>query len=263
MDRSAHFYPTDMDLTVTEAVYSSCIKRPQDFVFVKTNPRYSTLALILSGSAEYDLGDRQFSVVAGDVLFIPERISYTVTATSEEPWEAIAVGFCTAESLKNLPLSHVEKAAHGSRLEDLFQQIHKAWIQCAFGYRIHMKNLVGQILHELLQESFNRHFESNVALSSLRIAADYMEKNYREHITVEALAELSGYSASHFSRQFSKVYGTSPIQYLNEIRILHAKNLLCTDQYSMAEIAQKCGFSNIYYFSRCFKQLTGSTPGKW
>jgi len=80
---------------------------------------------------------------------------------------------------------------------------------------------------------------------------------------VEELAARSGYSASHFARQFTRVYGVSPIQYLNSIRILHAKNLLRTDQYTIAEIAQKCGFSNVYYFSRCFKQLTGIPPTKW
>ena len=44
---------------------------------------------------------------------------------------------------------------------------------------------------------------------------------------------------------------------------MHAKNLLRTGQYTIAQIALECGFSNVYYFSRCFKQITGTTPAKW
>ena len=263
MDTNSHFYPTDLDVTVTETVYISCTKRPQNFVFVKKNPRYCTMALILSGSAEYDLGDGQFTVQAGDVLFVPERISYTVRVTSEEPWETIVAGFCTAETLAKFPLGRVEKAVHGSRFEELFRQLYGIWSKCDFGYRIQAKVVISQILHELLQESYNRHLGKNVAFSSLRLAADHMERNYQKHITVEDLAAISGYSPSHFARQFTQIYGVSPIQYLNGIRILRAKNLLSTDQYTIAEIAQKCGFSNVYYFTRCFKQITGTTPAKW
>lgn len=263
METFVHFYPTDVDVAATETVYLSCTKRPQGFVFEKKKPRYCTVALVLAGQARYELNQEQFTAEAGDVLFIPAHISYTVCVTSEEPWESYAIGFRTTEDIANLPLDRVQKTGNLPHFAELFAKAYTLWSECGFGYRIQTKANIHQILYELLQESFDRYFASNAALSSLRIAADYMEKNYREHITVEYLAELSGYSPSHFSRQFSRVYGTSPIQYLNSIRILHAKNLLCTDQYTMAEIAQNCGFSNVYYFSRCFKQLTGTTPAKW
>lgn len=263
METLMHFYPTDVDVAATETVYISCTKRPYGFVFEKKKPRYCTIALMVAGKARYELDQEAFTAEAGDVLFIPAHISYTVRAISEEPWENYAIGFRTAENIANLPLDRVQKVSDPAHFAELFGKAYRVWGACGFGYRIQIKAMLHQILYELLQESFDRHYASNAALSSLRIAADYMEKNYREHITVETLAELSGYSASHFSRQFSRVYGTSPIQYLNSVRVLHAKNLLSTDQYSMAEIAQKCGFSNVYYFSRCFKQLTGTTPGKW
>ncbi len=263
MENSMQFYPADGDITVTDTEYIFCMKRPQNFVFSKGDQDYCTMALILGGSARYELAGTEFTVQSGDILFFPPHIRYIARVVSKEPWEHIVIAFRTAENPGEFPLERVHKAVHGSRFEELFRQAYTVWSACAFGYKLQTKAVVSQILFELLRENFARHFGSNTALSSLKAASDYMEQNYRRKITVEELAARSGYSASHFARQFTKVYGVSPIQYLNSIRILHAKNLLRTDQYTIAEIAQKCGFSNVYYFSRCFKQLTGIPPTKW
>lgn len=263
MESSMQFFPEDGDLTVTNTEYIFCIKRPPGFVFSKGDQDYCTMALILGGSAMYESEGSAFAVQAGDVLFFPPHIHYTARVISEEPWEHIVIGFHTAEDPGSFPLDSVLKPAHGNRFEDLFRQAYRVWSRCAFGYKIQTKGIISQILFELLRESATRHFGSDTALSALKAASDYMEQNYREKITVEELAARSGYSASHFARQFTRAYGVSPIQYLNSIRILHAKNLLRTAQYTMSEIAQKCGFSNVYYFSRCFKQLTGTPPTKW
>ena len=263
MDSSLQFYPADGDITVVDTEYIFCMKRPNGFVFSTGDRNYCTMALILGGSAQYRLEETEFTVQRGDILFVPPHIGYTARVVSKEPWEHIVIGFRTAEDPEGFLLDRVLKPVHGNRFEELFRQAYGVWSACAFGYKIQTKAILGQLLFEMLRENVSRHFGSNTALRSLKAASDYMEQNYREKITVEELAERSGYSASHFARQFTKIYGVSPIQYLNGIRILHAKNLLRTDQYTMAEIAQKCGFSNVYYFSRCFKQLTGIPPTKW
>ena len=257
------FYPEDGDITVTETEYISYIKHSQNFTYSQKNPRYCRVILALAGSARYEVPGSQFAVQPGEVLFFPPNINSTIHVVSEESWQGIVIGFHTAEDPEKFPIDRVLKPVHGNRLEELFRQANEVWSACAFGYKLRTKAIISQILFEMLRESVSRHFGSNTALSALKAASDYMEQHYKEKITVEELAAQSGYSASHFARQFAKVYGISPIQYLNEIRILHAKNLLRTEQYSMAEIAQKCGFSNVYYFSRCFKQLTGIPPTKW
>ena len=263
MELSMQFYPDDGDITVTETEYISYIKQPRNFVYSQKNPCYCRVILALAGAAQYELPGSQFTVQPGEVLFFPPNISYTIRMVSDEPWQGIVIGFHTAEDPETFPLDRVIKPVHGNRFEELFRQAYQVWSRCAFGYKIQTKGIVSQILFELLRENATRHFGSDTGLRALKAATDYMEQHYQEKISVEELAARSGYSASHFARQFSKTYGVSPIQYLNSIRILHAKNLLRTEQYSMAEIAQKCGFSNVYYFSRCFKQLTGTPPTKW
>lgn len=263
MENYMQIQHADTDITITETEFVFHMKRPQGFTFDKGDQDYYLVAMILDGSAQYRMHRKTFTVQKGDILFFPKGTHYTAKVTSKEPWEHIVVAFRTEGDIGNLPAEGVTRVTHGSRFEELFRQAYTVWSGCGFGYKIQTKAIIHQILFSLMQENVSHLVGSNTALQALKAASDYMEQNYREKITVEELALRSGYSASHFSRVFSQVYDTSPIQYVNQIRIMHAKNLLRTGQYTLAEIAQACGFSNVYYFSRCFKQITGTTPAKW
>lgn len=263
MENYMQIHHTDTDITITETEFVFHMKRPQGFTFHKGDQDYYTVAMILDGSAQYQMNKKTFTVQKGDVLFFHKGTHYTAKVISKKPWEHIVVAFRTDGDIGSFPTEGVTKVSHGNRLEELFRQAYTVWSECGFGYKLQTKAIIHQILFSLMQENVSHLVGSNTALRALKAASDYVEQNYREKITVEELAGLSGYSPSHFARVFSKVYDTSPIQYVNQIRIMHAKNLLRTGQYTIAEIAQECGFSNVYYFSRCFKQITGTTPAKW
>ena len=263
MEEYMQIHQPNADITITETEYVYHMNRPQGFTFSKADQDYHIVALILGGNARYRMNKKSFTVQKGDVLFFRKGTHYTAKVTSSEPWEHIAVAFRTNEVLDSFPAEGATRVTHSKRFEELFRQIYQIWSQCGFGYKIQTKGILHQILFSLLQENVSHLMGSNTALQALKEAADYVERCYREKITVEELAKLSGYSPSHFTRIFTKVYDTSPIQYVNQIRIMHAKNLLRTGQYTIAQIAQECGFSNVYYFSRCFKQITGTTPAKW
>ena len=51
----------------------------------------------------------------------------------------------------------------------------------------------------------------------------------------------------------------SPVKYVTALRLDHAKELLITGQYSVGEVAELCGFENVYYFSAVFKKTPGNT----
>ena len=263
MENYIQIQHTDADITVTETEYVFHMERPQGFTFAKSHQDYHIIAMILGGSAQYHMNDETFTVEKGDVVFFREGTHYYAQVVSKEPWEHIVIAFRTQENTNSFPPDGVTKVSHSNRFEELFRQAYSIWSGCGFGYKIQTKAVLHQLLFSLMQENMSKVLGDNTALRAMKQATDYMEQNYREKITVEALANRSGYSASHFARVFSQVYNTSPIQYINQIRIMHAKNLLRTGQYTLAQIAQECGFSNVYYFSRCFKQITGTTPAKW
>lgn len=67
----------------------------------------------------------------------------------------------------------------------------------------------------------------------------------------------------YFRKLFCEIYGTSPIKYVNNLRIKKAKEALGSDYSSISDIALMLGFNNIYEFSRAFKAHTGSSPTEY
>mgnify|MGYP001419367805 FL=1 len=95
---------------------------------------------------------------------------------------------------------------------------------------------------------------------AIALAVDYMERNYHLGITREKLAEMAGLSEDYFSRLFKKLVHKSPMEYLTEIRMNQAKQLLVQSGRSLRAIAQRVGYSDEFYFSRKFKAEIGCSP---
>jgi len=85
------------------------------------------------------------------------------------------------------------------------------------------------------------------------------------HFDLSAAIASSGYSPSHLRRLFREQYGCSPVQYFNQLKVQLAKEelLRSASVQSIGQIAHRCGFSDPYYFSRVFKQVTGQTPSQF
>jgi AraC-like DNA-binding protein len=97
----------------------------------------------------------------------------------------------------------------------------------------------------------------------LLLAKEHIEQHYDEPITLERLAFLSDMSVTNFRREWKKIYSDTPMQYRDSIRLYYAKEYLNSGYYTVTEIAEKCGFDDVSYFVRFFKQKTGLTPGEF
>lgn len=96
----------------------------------------------------------------------------------------------------------------------------------------------------------------------LMAACTHMETHYDEQITLDTLADTAQMSKYHFIREFSKEYGLTPYQYLETIRIGHAKQLL-EHGLPALDAAMRIGFVDQSHFSKFFKRLIGLTPGQY
>ncbi len=91
----------------------------------------------------------------------------------------------------------------------------------------------------------------------------YMEKNYREEITLAKLTRLAGMSGSSFRRHFQEATGESPIAYLLALRLRKAARLLSSQRLPVGETALRCGFNDSNYFSHQFRRLFGVSPSEY
>lgn len=91
----------------------------------------------------------------------------------------------------------------------------------------------------------------------------YIEKNICSQITINELANIMHINKIYFVNLFSKTFKLSPLKYIIEKRMLLAQKMLLNTQYSIAEIAERLGYPNEYYFSSTFKRILGLPPTKW
>lgn len=91
----------------------------------------------------------------------------------------------------------------------------------------------------------------------------YIEKNYTEDLTLDKLAEISGYSKFHFSRIFKRYVGISHTDYVSKVRVNAVQQLLLDPELSITEVAMNSGFSSISSFNRIFKKIKHCTPSEF
>lgn len=88
----------------------------------------------------------------------------------------------------------------------------------------------------------------------------YIQKHYAENITLHMLAEKFYLHPNYLSRLFKEKAGKNFVDYLTEVRMEKVKDLLLNTNYKIIEICSMTGYDNPRYFSKVFKQVTGTTP---
>ena len=122
--------------------------------------------------------------------------------------------------------------------------------------RAKMMSVFYNILHRLSTESSVH----NAILPAIR----YIESNYQNpKLSNSELAEQCNISEVYFRKIFTETYKTTPKQFIVEIRINKAKQLLSDGFLNIGAVAEECGFSNQYHFCRLFKEKTGFTPTEY
>ena len=91
----------------------------------------------------------------------------------------------------------------------------------------------------------------------------YVEDNYQNDIYLDFVADRFNLSPKYLSRAFKKYTNVRFVDYLNEIRISHAKELLNTTDETIMDIAKQVGFNSRNTFYRVFKNSQGVTPAEY
>jgi two-component system response regulator YesN len=94
----------------------------------------------------------------------------------------------------------------------------------------------------------------------VRMALDYIHDHYTEFISLQDVAQYVSISKNYLSELFKKVTGQNFIEYLIELRINKAKELLSTTTLKVYEVAEQSGFKDVKYFSKLFKKYTDMSP---
>lgn len=97
----------------------------------------------------------------------------------------------------------------------------------------------------------------------VRQAQEYIQENYQKDLSLDALSKELDISPYYFSKLFKEETGSNFVEYLTNLRMSRAKELLKEESRSMKEICMEVGYSDPNYFSRIFKKNVGLTPTEY
>ncbi|BFT70336.1 helix-turn-helix domain-containing protein [Paenibacillus sp. P36] len=142
--------------------------------------------------------------------------------------------------------------------ETLLQVIEQAEKQDPL-IQLKTQHLVTEIILSLLETYYQEPYTTSQSFDWI---TSYFSHHLSDPISLADMAARANLSISRFSMVFKQRYGISPHQYLMNMRVNHAKELLTHTDLSQESIASYCGFADLHHFSKTFKKRTGLTPGE-
>ena len=216
------------------------------FFKVKARP-YAALSFRVSGKGDFKIGAKHFVTKSGDVLFLPANTPYKVEYSDSE---SIVVHFdnCNYAESENICFEN------SSTIKLCFEQLLNAWKAQASINK--SKSMIYDILDKMENDQ-RKAIDDKAVTSCVR----YMEEHYCDPgLDVEVLCNISFISVSTLQRAFARYFAMSPKQYLIQLRMNHALELLIKRELSIKQISSACGFTDEKYFSRAFKKRYGYPP---
>ena len=249
----------DYDFNVIKIIFACLVPSGTGDAVHNCRPSHG-IALNLDGEKEYIFDNNEkLTARENDIIFLPEKSNYTVTNKSYG--DCYAINFKIDEQVLFRPfVLHIKNSA---KLLDSFKAAEKAFKVKQTGYMMKCKaELYSVIYLIMLENGFG--YVSGGAKKIVEPALEYIHNTYAENsISIKYLSALCNVSEVYFRKLFVKCTGIPPINYINGLKLLRAKELLAQSQCSLETVAEMSGFGNLCYFCRYFKKETGITPSEY
>ena len=242
------------------------------------------LEYVEAGEAKITIESKVFTVKKGDGFFVnsarlhavfPDKdyVSHTVvfhpSVISSNPESDIYKKYLepliSSDCFAGLHLT--ENIPFHRQLLGYTKDAFESYIKGDFGFEIEVVSAMAKAVQCLAYQVMNTS-ETNYSVhdkSILRVKKmlAFLTQNLAEKIEIEDIARVARISTTECLRCFNKTVGMPPIQYLKKLRIQKAALLLGSSDDKIIDIALACGFSDMSYFARAFKESRGMSPKEY
>jgi AraC family transcriptional regulator, arabinose operon regulatory protein len=223
---------------------------------------------VAHGSADFFIKNKMVHIPAESfVLYYPgekQQYYYYLKDHPDIYWIHFS-GLQTIELLSKYELypHHIFHVNSGEECKRIFDKIIRE-LQLKRRNFFSLSNVYFEELILLLSRQITEGaFESYKSNELIEQAIEYFHKEYRNELSIQEYAHRCNISCCWFIRSFKKHTGTTPGQYLSDIRINKAKELLKNGTFNISETAEFVGYDNPLYFSRIFKKNVGMSPSEY
>lgn len=242
------------------------------------------LEFVEAGEAKITIESKTFNVKKGEGFFVnsarlhavfpnDDYVSHTVVfhpsviASNPESdiYKKYLEPLINSESLVGIHLT--EDIPFHRQLVAYTKEAFESFIKEDFGYEIEAVNALSKAVMCLSYQAINTAEHSycvpDKSILRLKKMLAFLTQNLSEKIEIEDIASVAKISTTECLRCFNKTVGMPPIQYLKKLRIQKAALLLGSSDDKIIDIALSCGFTDMSYFSRAFKESRGMTPKEY
>lgn len=260
----------------------SASSRADNWTFIPHIHEFMELVLILSGTATQWINGRTYPVFRGDIFLLRGDIAHCFTEYHN--LRLMNVLFVPEELplpyelLERLPgyrmFFHAEPSLRAERsndyglhlneetletMEELLFKLEKILKEKKVGYEVRALTLFQEIILMISDNYGNMMGQSPRSIPHIVEVISRMEQDFSKPWSLKELSGLACTSPRNFLRLFNRMTGSSPFDYLQHLRLNHAAKLL-QKGVGVAEVSERCGFSNANYFSKRFRKIHGVSP---
>ncbi|UFH55907.1 AraC family transcriptional regulator [Spirosoma sp. KNUC1025] len=247
------------------------------------HPEYELTYIIKSHGRRF-VGDHVDSFAAGDLVLLGPNLPHFwrndeefYQSESDRRAESIVVQFPASfeeSGLMNVPEAAsvrrlLQRARYGLRFSQTISQkagemmgqlVEQTGFTQLLGF-LHILTYLSTDRDAYLLASDGYQLSTGTAETErMKRILEFMLAHFRNEIRVDQIASVAGMTPAAFCRYFKKRTRKSFVEYLNELRISHARKLLADTDLSVGQVGLECGYNNSSHFHRQFKLLTSMTP---
>ena len=240
---------------ISRVIFVGKNEYPQKKTSFNNHLSYNELIYHYNGKSKVFFNGKTLDVEENTIRFLPKGENKEYIVEKEELGECIDVFFDT-----ELPISDEAftiKLTENTTIGNLFKKLFSLWVSKNEGYYFECISLLYKIFAELQKRNYIPQNQYDLIKPAIKL----IEENFLGNkISVPYLADKCGISEVYLKKIFIKRFGVSPIKYIIQLKINHACDLLRSECYSIRQVANLCGYEDVYYFSRQFKSYVGATP---
>ena len=232
---------------------------------------YLEFELVLEGKYEHICNGKPYIAGPGDAWLMSYLDNHSVRTLTNSL--LINIGF-KGENLRKEIMDYLSLSSGGrlchfdadtlKHIKKLCEDLKNELEQKPPFYNSAAASLLEQILITTIRSQNSTETGINPSNSTLLYSiTSYLNKNFKNDITLNTLSEMFNLSPGHLGRLFKTKLKMSFNTYLNKLRVKHACNLLCYTDMSTKQISAECGYSSVEYFFYVFKNQLGCTPNEY
>lgn len=224
------------------------------------NRNFHALVMYKTGICDYRYETFSFQAEPGSILFLPEGLPYAIFPKGES--DCMCFNFHCPEMLHRAPFC-IKPEDH-SHIQFFFDRCIKRWIDHEIGYKFQCLSDLFLIFAEL-QRNDGHDISKRHTIMELQKAYTYIHEHYRmPHLKIAEIARICNMSERSFRSKFTYAYNVPPMKYITNLRMAYAVELLKSAEFlSITDIAAACGYNDLFYFSRLFKEYYHVSPNHY